>query len=143
MSHLPRFSTGPHQAHLQGPSSHDIVNSIDSNDFAGRTCSASQALLLGHTLVLTNSEGDFSAWQTDPMAYAAWSQEVISHKVKFKAACQVRGYFAVDLAHPAVTVTLLCKVWRMIDGKCSWLYFVLPCAQSPLHSLLAELQTAL
>lgn len=88
VSHLPRFSTGPDQAHLHAPGSYDIVN---SNDFAELVYPASQALLR-HTFVLTNSEDDFSAWQPDPMAFASWSQKVISHKAQFKAACQVSGY---------------------------------------------------
>ena len=101
MPHLPRFSTGFDPAHLHAPSSNDIVNSIDSNDVVGLAYPASQATLLGQTFMSTGSEDDLSAWQPDPIAFASWSQKVISHKAKFKAACQVSKCFAV-LAHPAI-----------------------------------------
>ena len=101
MPHLPRFSTGFDPAHLHAPSSTDIVNSIDSNDVVGLAYPASQATLLGQTFMSTGSEDDLSAWQPDPIAFASWSQKVISHEPKFKAVCQVSKCFAV-LAHPAI-----------------------------------------
>ena len=103
---LPRFSTGPDQAHLHAPISYDIVNSIDSKDFAGLAYPASQALLLGHTFMLTNSDDEFSgAWQPDPMAFASWCQKVISHKSNFKGACQASG-LAVHFTHHAKAVSI-------------------------------------
>ena len=99
VSHLSRFSTGPDQAHLHAPSSYDIVSSIDSNDCAGLVYTTSQALQSGRTTSLTSSEENFCAWQPDPMAFASWSQKLISHKAIFKAACQVKLCSADALAH--------------------------------------------
>lgn len=94
VSHLPRFSTGPDQAHLHAPSSYNIVSSIDSNDFTGLAYPTGQSLLSGHTVGLTSSEESFCAWQPDPAAFASRCQKLISHKAIFKAACQVRLCFA-------------------------------------------------
>lgn len=107
VSHLTRFITGPDQGHLHSTRSYDLMNSIDRDESAGLAHPASQALLLGHNFELTNNEDDFSAWQPDPMAFASWSQKVISHKAKFRSACQVSDCFAVDLAHPAVAATVV------------------------------------
>lgn len=109
VAHLPRFSPGPDSAHLHAPVAYDMSNSIDRNDFAALACPDSQAPLLGHTAMLENSQEDVpgKAWQPDPSAFASWCQKVISHKSRFKAACQV-SECSVDLVN-AQAHCQLCK----------------------------------